>query len=340
MNDPEALDLPVRPRRLRRTPALRSLTRENEVSPDDLVIPLFVIEGEGEPEVVDSMPGVMRRSITGLVEHCRELSAAGLKAVALFPRSPEERKDADGSEALRPEALAYRAARALKEALPDLVLIGDLALDPYTSHGHDGILDDSGDVDNDATVSVLARMSALCAEAGFDVVAPSDMMDGRVGAIRRALDEAGFPQTSIMAYSAKFASAYYGPFRDAVGSSRAPDAPPIDKGTYQLNPANYREALRELRLDEEEGADFLMVKPAEPYLDVIRAARELTDLPVAAYQVSGEYARLWAAAERGWLDLDACMRESLLSIKRAGADLILTYFAERILRSANASGAG
>lgn len=335
MNESEPLDLPVRPRRLRRTPALRALTRENEVRPDDLILPLFVIEGDGEPEAVESMPEVMRWPIPRLVERCRELSGAGLKAVALFPRTPEDRKDAGGSEALRPDALAYRAARALKDALPDLVLIGDLALDPYTSHGHDGILDERGDVDNDATVSVLARMSVLCAEAGFDVVAPSDMMDGRVGAIRRALDDAGSPQTSIMAYSAKFASAYYGPFRDAVGSSRAPDAPAIDKGTYQLNPANYREALRELCLDEEEGADFLMVKPAEPYLDVIRAAREVSNLPVAAYQVSGEYARLWAAAERGWLDLDACLRESLLSIKRAGADLILTYFAERILRDGN-----
>ena len=337
MNESEPLDLPVRPRRLRRTSALRALTRENEVGPDDLVLPLFVIEGEGEPESVESMPGVMRWPISRLVDHCRELTAEGLRAVALFPRTPEDKKDAIGLEALRPEALAYRTARALKEALPDLVLIGDLALDPYTSHGHDGILDERGDVDNDTTVEVLARMSVYCAEAGFDVVAPSDMMDGRVAAIRRALDEAGFSQTCIMAYSAKFASAYYGPFRDAVGSSRTPEAPVIDKVTYQLNPANYREALRELCLDEEEGADFLMVKPAEPYLDVIRAAREITDLPVAAYQVSGEYARLWAAAERGWLDLDACLRESLLSIKRAGADLILTYFAERILRESNES---
>jgi len=279
--------------------------------------------------MVESMPEVYRLAIPDLVEECSGLFAAGIRAVALFPRVPAERKDGMGSEALREDALVLRAARALKEAIPELVLISDLALDPYTDHGHDGVLAEDGTVANDPTVEILSKMAVLAARVGVDVVAPSDMMDGRVGAIRRCLDEAGKQETAIMAYSAKFASAYYGPFRDALGSERAEGEPPIDKRTYQLAPANLRDALRELLLDEREGADFLMVKPAGPYLDIIRMACERTILPIAAYQVSGEYAQLHAAAGKGWLDLDDCMLESLVAIKRAGADLILTYFAKR-----------
>ena len=308
------------------------MVQETSLSLDDLILPVFVIEGEGEPESIESMPEIFRLPIPRLIDKCGELHDLGLRAVALFPKVSDEKKDAVGSEALNENSLVLRAAQALKKDLPNLILVGDLALDPYTSHGHDGILASNGDVDNDGTVAILAQMGVLAAQAGIDIVAPSDMMDGRIGAIRQALDESSFMGTAIMAYSAKFASAYYGPFRDAVGSTPSKDASPIDKSTYQLNPANAREAFRELDLDEEEGADFLMVKPAEPYLDVIRAAKERTSLPIAAFQVSGEYARLWAAAEREWLDLDACMLESLTSIKRAGADLILTYFAERILR--------
>jgi porphobilinogen synthase len=262
----------------------------------------------------------------------------GLRAVALFPKVPSQKKDDEGSEALNSNTLVLNAARALKVAIPELILVGDLALDPYTTHGHDGVLDLSGNVDNDATVAILAEMGVLAANAGIDIVAPSDMMDGRIAEIRRNLDESGHAQTAIMAYSAKFASAYYGPFREAVGSERPDNNSSIDKRTYQLNPANFREAQRELLLDEREGADFLMVKPAEPYLDVIRYARDNANLPIVAYQVSGEYARIWAAAERGWLDLEACMMESLTSIKRSGADLILTYFAERILRDRHLDG--
>lgn len=332
MNAPTILDLPIRPRRLRRTPAIRAMVQETALSANDLIFPVFVIDGKGESEPIESMPKIFRLPIPQLLDKCGELHDLGLRAVALFPKVSDERKDDIGSEALNEEALVLRAAQSLKVAFPELVVVADLALDPYTSHGHDGILSSDGNVDNDATVAVLAKMGVLAAKAGIDIVAPSDMMDGRVGAIRRALDEFGLVETAIMAYSAKFASAYYGPFRDAVGSSRPKDSRPIDKSTYQLNPANFREAIRELDLDGKEGADFLMVKPAEPYLDVIRAAKEKASLPIAAYQVSGEYARLWAAADRGWLDLHACMHESLTSIKRAGADLILTYFAEFILR--------
>ncbi len=321
-------DLRIRPRRLRRSAGLRELTEETVLCRSDFVQPIFVKE-EGDPEEVESMPEVNRLAIPDLVEECRRLLASGIRAVALFPRVPMERKDAMGSEALREDALALRAARALKETIPELILINDLALDPYTDHGHDGVLAEDGTVANDPTVEILAEMAVLAARSGVDVVAPSDMMDGRVGAIRRRLDEAGEQETAIMAYSAKFASAYYGPFRDAVGSDRAEDEPPIDKRTYQIAPANLRDALRELLLDEREGADFLMVKPAGPYLDVIRMARERTILPIAAYQVSGEYAQIHAAAGNGWLDLDACLLESLLAIKRAGADVILTYFAKR-----------
>lgn len=320
-------DLRIRPRRLRRTHGLRELTEETVLRPTDFVQPVFIKEG-GAPEKVESMPEVNRLAIPDLMEECRQLLATGIRAVALFPRVPAKRKDATGSEALREDALVLRAAQALKEALPELILISDLALDPYTDHGHDGVLAEDGSVANDPTVEILSEMAVLAAQAGVDVVAPSDMMDGRVGAIRRRLDEAGEQETAIMAYSAKFASAFYGPFRDAVGSART-EEPSIDKRSYQLAPANARDALKELLLDEAEGADFLMVKPAGLYLDIISMARERTNLPIAAYQVSGEYAQLHAAASNGWLDLNTCMLESLVAIKRAGADVILTYFAKR-----------
>jgi porphobilinogen synthase len=275
------------------------------------------------------MPGIVRRSIADLVKECRALAKLGVPAVALFPKLEVRLKDTEGSAALREDALVLRAVRAVKKAVPGLTVMTDIALDPYTTHGHDGVLTADGrDVDNDRTVEILVKMAVLHARAGVDFVAPSDMMDGRVGAIRRALDAAGCTQTGIMAYSAKFASAYYGPFREAVGSAKAAGTPSLDKRTYQLNPANRRESFTEVALDAAEGADIVMVKPAGPYLDIIRDVRQRTNKPVAAYQVSGEYAQIHAAAQRGWLDLEACRNESLLAIKRAGADMILTYFAK------------
>jgi porphobilinogen synthase len=270
------------------------------------------------------------------VEECRAFAALGIHAVALFPCTPPALKTPDGREALNPENLLNRAVRAVKAALPGLVVITDVALDPYTSHGHDGLLDARGDVANDATVSVLAELAVLQARAGSDWVAPSDMMDGRVAAIRAALDAAGCADTAILSYAAKFASAFYGPFRDAVGSRVAAGGAYLDKRTYQLDPANARAAMADALLDEAEGADVLMVKPAGPYLDIIAALRAATRRPVAAYQVSGEYAQLHAAAERGWLDLEQARDESLLAIKRAGADLILTYFAKDVARGLRA----
>ncbi len=327
------LDLPRRPRRLRRSAGIRALAAETMVDAGDLIAPLFVIEGAGAPEPVGSMPGVRRLSLRDLVRECEELAGLGVPAVALFPCLDDSLKDAHGSRALDGNALALRAIVAVKRALPRLVVMTDVALDPYTSHGHDGVLTEDGrDVANDRTVEVLRRMAVLHAQAGADFVAPSDMMDGRVGAIRAALDAEGLTDTGIVAYSAKFASAYYGPFRDAVGSARA-GAAPLDKRSYQLSPGNRREALREVLLDEAEGADVVMVKPAGPYLDVIRDVREATRLPIAAYQVSGEYAQLHAAAAAGWLDLGRCREESLVAIKRAGADMILTYFAKEMARA-------
>ena len=328
------LDLTRRPRRMRRTPALRSLANETEVRPGNLIQPLFVIEGEGAPEPIESMPGQFRLQIPHIIEECRELVALGIPAVALFPNLDAAVKSDDGREATNPNTLVLRAIRAIKEAVPEIAVITDLALDPYTTHGHDGLWDaNAQDLANDATVEVLAEMAVLAAEAGVDIVAPSDMMDGRVGAIREALDGNGYDKTAIMAYSAKFASAFYGPFRDAVGSAASAGTHALDKRTYQLNPANRREALVEIALDEEEGADILMVKPAGPYLDIIREVREESDLPLAAYQVSGEYAQIMAAAEKGWLDLERCRDESLLAIRRAGADMILTYFARDVARA-------
>jgi porphobilinogen synthase len=323
------LDLTRRPRRLRRSSSLRDLVEETKLEPAQLIQPLFVIEGEGEAEAIESMPGMHRLTIPLLIEECRSLLGLGITAVALFPKLEDGLKREDGREALNPGTLILRAIRAVKSVLPEMLVIADLALDPYTSHGHDGLLEsDGGDLANDATAKLLAEMAILAAHAGADIVAPSDMMDGRVGAIRSALDDNGYEGTAIMAYSAKFASAFYGPFREAVGSKPAKDGAVLDKGSYQLNPANRREALTEVELDESEGADILMVKPAGPYLDVIREVRDATELPLAAYQVSGEYAQIMAAAEKGWLDLKACRDESLIAIRRAGADMILSYFAK------------
>jgi porphobilinogen synthase len=275
------------------------------------------------------MPGVMRFNISDLVKECRALAKLGVLAVALFPKLEAKFKDEIGSAALHEDALILRAVRAVKKAVPQMTVITDIALDPYTTHGHDGVLSADGlDVANDRTVAILCQMAVLHARAGVDLVAPSDMMDGRIGEIRRALDAVGFTGTGILAYAVKFNSAYYGPFRDAVGSAKAAGTKLLSKATYQLNPANRREALVELRLDEAEGADIVMVKPAGLYLDIIREVRDATHKPLAAYQISGEYAQIQAAARLGWLDLARCRHESLLAIKRAGADLILTYFAK------------
>ena len=329
MNKPIPLDLAHRPRRLRRYASRRALVEETTLRAADLIAPLFVVDGKAAPEEIGSMPGVFRFNINDLVRECRELSRLGVPAVALFPKLDPRLKDAEGSGALLADALVLRAVRAVKKALPELTVITDVALDPYTSHGHDGVLNEAGDdVANDRTVAILCEMAVRQAEAGVDFVAPSDMMDGRVGAIRKALDGAGFTDTGIIAYSAKYNSAYYGPFRDAVGSAQAAGTRLLSKATYQMNPANRLEALREVELDLKEGADIVMVKPAGLYLDIIRDVRNAFNAPVAAYQISGEYAQIQAAARLGWLDLAKCRRESLLGIKRAGADMILTYFAK------------
>ncbi len=329
MADHFKLDLTQRPRRLRRTASLRSMVEETVLRPQDFIAPLFVVDGKGAPEPIRSMPGVMRFNIVDLVKECRALAKLGVPAVALFPKLDARFKDEIGSAALHEDALILRAVRAVKKAVPQMTVITDIALDPYTTHGHDGVLSADGlDVANDHTVAILCQMAVLHARAGVDLVAPSDMMDGRIGEIRRALDAAGFTGTGILAYAVKFNSAYYGPFRDAVGSAKAAGTKLLNKATYQLNPANRREALVELRLDEAEGADIVMVKPAGLYLDIIREVRDATHKPVAAYQISGEYAQIHAAAQLGWLDLARCRHESLLAIKRAGADLILTYFAK------------
>jgi porphobilinogen synthase len=315
-------------RRLRQSEGVRALVHETALAPAQLVQPVFVTHGDAE-EAVASLPGIVRIPLAGLGAHCRRLRQLGLGGIALFPKIDPALKSADGREALSPDTLVLRATRTVKEAVPGLLVFNDIALDPYTTHGHDGVLSaDGSDVDNDATVALLVEMALLNAAAGADFVAPSDMMDGRVGAIRAALDAEGNTPTGILAYSAKFASAYYGPFRDAIGSAPRAGGTGLSKATYQLNPANRREALREVALDVAEGADMVMVKPAGPYLDIIREVRDRVEVPVAAYQVSGEYAQIHAAAQRGWLDLTAARDESLLAIRRAGADFILTYFAE------------
>ncbi|HLI11824.1 MAG TPA: porphobilinogen synthase [Alphaproteobacteria bacterium] len=301
----------------------RRLVAEHRLSADDLIWPVFVREGKGLREAVPSMPGVDRLSVDVLVEAVDEAKTLGIPAVALFPQTDPRRKTEDGEEAINPENLVCRAVRALKAAHPEIGMICDVALDPYTSHGHDGLLRD-GYVANDETVEMLCRQSLVQAEAGCDIIAPSDMMDGRVGAIRQALDRSGFDHVRIMSYAAKYASAFYGPFRDAIGSIKALTG---DKRTYQMDPANSDEALREVALDLAEGADMVMVKPGMPYLDIVRRVKETFKVPTFAYQVSGEYAMLKGAARNGWLDNDRVVLESLLGFKRAGADGILTYFA-------------
>ena len=317
----------TRMRRNRADDFSRRLVRENTLTVDDLIYPMFVIEGETRREAVASMPGTDRLSIDLLVEEARAAAGLGIPAVALFPYVDAERKTADGSEAVNPDGLIPRAVAAVKAACPTLGVITDAALDPYTTHGHDGILDDDDYVLNDLTIETLTAQALTCAHAGADVIAPSDMMDGRVGAIREALEAAGFPNTRIMAYSAKYASAYYGPFRDAVGS--AATLGKGDKMTYQMDPANSDEALREIELDLEEGADMVMVKPGMPYLDIVARVKDAFGAPTFVYQVSGEYAMLMAAIGNGWLD-ERVVIEALLGMKRAGADGILTYFAKRV----------
>ena len=319
----EPLELPIRMRRNRKADWSRRMVAENVITANDLIWPMFVTDGTNVREPVGSMPGVERLSIDQIVREAERAAKLSIPAIALFPNTDPALKDEDGSEALNASNLVCRALRAIKQAVPDIGLITDVALDPYTSHGHDGLIRD-GVILNDETVAVLVRQALTQAEAGCDVIAPSDMMDGRVGAIRSALDEAGFEQVQIMAYAAKYASAFYGPFRDAVGSNTALKG---DKKTYQMDPANGNEAIREVALDLEEGADMVMVKPGMPYLDIIRRIKDSYGVPTFAYQVSGEYAMMHAAAQRGWLDLDRAMMESLMAFKRAGADGVLTYFA-------------
>ncbi len=327
-----------RPRRLRRDAWTRRLVAEHRLSVDDLIWPIFLIEGSGLTVPVAAMPGVNRVSLDRLEGHVAEAARLGIPALALFPATPPERKDAEGTEALNPENLMCRAAALLKRAYPELGLVGDVALDPYTDHGHDGVIR-NGYVHNDDTLAILTRQSVQQAQAGIDVIAPSDMMDGRVGAIRAALDEAGLIDTRIMSYAAKYASAFYGPFRDALGSAKSLQSPQGggDKKTYQMDPANTDEALREVAADLAEGADMVMVKPGMPYLDIVRRVRERFEVPVFAYQVSGEYSMIVAAAERGWIDRERAMMESLLGFKRAGASGILTYFAVQAGRMLQAS---
>ena len=354
MEEKFKLDMAKRPRRLRKGASMLSLCAENRLDPADMILPVFIMEGKSGSAKIPSMPGVFRHTVDSLLKLCEKSLKCGVRAIAPFPLVEASLKSPRADEAVNPKSLANRAIAAVKKRFPEMIVAADIALDPYTSHGHDGILDPSGSwILNDETVEILAGMSALAAqagevlsrtalshvEAGADMVAPSDMMDGRIGAIRATLDECDFPETAIMAYSAKYASAYYGPFRDAIGSApksaNGAKKKYLDKRGYQLNPANSSEALREAALDEEEGADVIMVKPAGSYLDIVAKIKTRTNLPVAAYQVSGEYSMIQAAAQKGWIDLARAREESVLSIKRAGADIILTYFA---LDLANAFG--
>jgi porphobilinogen synthase len=317
----------TRMRRMRRDDFSRRLMREHSLSADDFIYPMFVLEGEDVREAVPSMPGIERLSIDLLLAEAETIAKLGIPAVALFPVTPTELKSEDAREAYNAAGLAQRAVRALKTAFPELGVITDVALDPFTSHGQDGLLDESGYVMNDETVDVLIQQALSHAEAGADVVAPSDMMDGRIGEIRSALEDAGHLNTRILAYSAKYASSFYGPFRDAVGS--AANLGGGNKYSYQMDPANTDEALQEVALDLEEGADMVMVKPGMPYLDVVRRVKERFGVPTFAYQVSGEYAMLKAAGQNGWIDERACVLEALLAFKRAGADGVLTYYAKQ-----------
>jgi len=323
-----------RPRRLRRDAFTRALVRESRLGPEDFILPVFVLDGSGQTQDVSSMPGVKRRSVDGLFGIAEECVALGIPVMALFPVIEPSLKTADGREAVNPEGLVPRAVRELKARFPQLGLLTDVALDPFTTHGQDGLIDDSGYILNDETVAVLREQARVQAEAGVDIVAPSDMMDGRIGAIRDTLESRGLIHTRIMAYSAKYASAFYGPFREAVGSKG--NLGKSDKRVYQMDPGNSDEALREVALDIAEGADMVMVKPGMPYLDIVRRVKDEFRMPTFAYQVSGEYSMLKAAAANGWLDHDAVMMESLLAFKRAGADGVLSYFAleaARLLRS-------
>ena len=326
--------LAIRPRRMRKDEFSRRLMRENVLTTNDLIYPVFVLDGENRIENVASMPGVQRQSIDVLLKTADECVKLGIPALALFPVVDQQHKSLDAAEAFNDKGLVPRTVKALKKAFPDLGVITDVALDPYTTHGQDGIVgnvgDDTGYVMNDETVAVLVKQALCHAKAGADVVAPSDMMDGRIGAIRYALEEAGYIHTKILAYSAKYASAFYGPFRDAVGSSA--NLGKGNKTNYQMDPANSDEAIKEVALDIEEGADMVMVKPGMPYLDIVRRVKDEFGVPTYAYQVSGEYAMLKAAAQNGWLDEKACVLESLLAFKRAGADGVLTYFAMDVAR--------
>lgn len=316
-----------RSRRLRQSPAIREMIRETRLHASDFIVPLFITEGKGKQEEIPSMPGYYRYSLDLIEKEVKEIWDLGLKSVLLFVKSDDSLKDNAGTEALNPDGLMQRSIRSIKSAVPDLCVMTDVALDPYSSFGHDGIVED-GKIVNDETVDVLAKMAVSHAEAGADFVAPSDMMDGRILAIREALEENDFTDTGIMAYSAKYASSFYGPFRDALDS-----APGFgDKKTYQMDPANWKEGVKEAVDDQEEGADIVMVKPAMAYLDVIRQVKDAVEIPVSAYQVSGEYAMIKAAGIQGWLDAEAAMWESLISIKRAGADLIASYFAKEVAK--------
>jgi len=316
----------IRPRRNRVSPAIRDLVRENSLSVTDLVMPLFVIAGEQQKTEVSSMPGVFRYSLDLLIAECQELYDLGIRAIVLFPALDESKKDKLATESANLEGLYHRSLTQIKQAVPGLCIITDVAMDPYSSDGHDGLVSDEGLILNDETLEILCTQAVSQAKAGADIIAPSDMMDGRVGAIRLALDEAGFPDVGIMAYTAKYASAYYGPFREALDSKPKKG----DKKTYQMDPANVNEAIRELELDLAEGADIVMVKPGMPYLDVVRALSESSSVPVAVYNVSGEYAMLKAAAHMGWLDYRKAVEEAMICFKRAGAKIILTYHAKEL----------
>jgi porphobilinogen synthase len=320
------LELTTRMRRNRRAEWARRMVRENVLTTDDLIWPLFLTDGESARVPITSMPGVERLTVDEAVRDAERAARLSIPCIALFPYTDPKLRDDTGSEALNPDNLVCRAIRAIKEEVPDLGILCDVALDPFTSHGHDGLLHD-GIILNDETVGVLVKQALVQVEAGCDIIAPSDMMDGRVGAIRKALDAAGRTDVSIMAYAAKYASAFYGPFRDAVGSAKTLTG---DKRTYQMDPGNADEALREVALDIEEGADMVMVKPGLPYLDIVRIVKEAFGMPTFAYQVSGEYAMIMAAAQNGWLDGERAMMESLIAFKRAGADGVLTYFAPRV----------
>jgi len=321
------MSLIQRPRRNRKNEAIRSLVRENIVTADDLIAPFFVLGGKGIKDPIASMPGQFRFSLDLLIEEVKELHSLGIKCISLFPAIEEKLKDSWAKESTNPDGLYPHAIKTLKEAIPEMVIMTDVAMDPYSSDGHDGIVDpQTGEIVNDQTLEILASMAVTQARAGSDIIGPSDMMDGRVGFIRKALDQESFSNVSIMSYSSKYASNFYGPFRDALDS--APKSG--DKKTYQMDFANSKEAIREALLDEKEGADILMVKPGLPYLDIIAKIKEVTTLPIAAYNVSGEYAMIKAASEKGWLDGEKCMVEMLTSFKRAGCDMVLTYFAKEM----------